>query len=176
MNKNVVEGRFGLIKGKGFTLIELLVVILIIGILAAVALPQYQKSIFKTHCLEAITTLKSIVDAQEAYAYEHGEYTASLADLPVYSSNPSTQSKYFTFSCRQNGTCFAMPQKDGYPVFEFHPHIVTESAIAEYLGKHWCVISSSISDEQKIAKIRAACERLGTQDASMTSGRYYLLP
>ena len=64
----------------GFTLIELLVVVLIIGILAAVAVPQYQVAVEKSRMSEALTNLASIQKAIDVYILENG-YPSSSVEL-----------------------------------------------------------------------------------------------
>ena len=59
---------------KGFTLIELLVVVLIIAVLAAVALPQYNKTVEKARMAEAVANVRAIANAHQRYYLEHDEY------------------------------------------------------------------------------------------------------
>ena len=70
---------------KGFTLIELLVVVLIIGILSAVAMPQYTKAVEKARAAEAFVILKDIHQKSHLYALEGGDFPAtSCPSSPSY--------------------------------------------------------------------------------------------
>ncbi len=67
-------------RARGFTLIELLVVVLIIGILATVALPQYQKAVKKARGTEVITAIDAYDKAISAYYLTHGFYGGAGPD------------------------------------------------------------------------------------------------
>ncbi len=88
----------------GFTLIELLVVVLIIGILAAVALPQYQKAVEKSKIVEGLTLLKSVGQAASAYYLTNGTLPTSLDQLDVSLANTGEE-----IDSRVNGLICGMP-------------------------------------------------------------------
>ena len=68
---------------KAFTLIELLVVVLIIGILAAVALPQYEKAVTKSKISEAVTAIRAIANAERIYFMANNTYSEAFDELDV---------------------------------------------------------------------------------------------
>ena len=88
--KNANLSRLG-----GFTLIELLVVVLIIGILAAMALPQYFKAVERSRMTEAITLMDSVVKAQRRKFMQTNRYANEFEGLDV-SPKGATGRIYFT--------------------------------------------------------------------------------
>ena len=66
---------------EGFTLIELLIVVVIIGILAAIAIPKFQSTKGKASFAAMRSDLRNLTTAQESYFYDHSVYSTDLDSL-----------------------------------------------------------------------------------------------
>ena len=83
---------------KGFTLIELLVVVLIIGILASVALPQYQKAVEKSKAAQALILLRTVYQAANSYYLVNGTWPTSFDELDITPTAWTGNTRWYTYS------------------------------------------------------------------------------
>ena len=179
-------------KNKAFTLIELLVVVLIIGILAAIAVPQYQKAVMKSYFAKCQTMVASIKNAYNEYVLVHGNSPTAFTDLTL--TLPSDFKKWdinnMYGSCMANESMACCINKyyyssstnydPGYIVcyrsdlsFGYLEDLFTNTGTAT--NDKYCV--SSNSD----IKARDFCSNLGTykqgrslKSQNATHGQYYL--
>ena len=144
----------------GFTLIELLVVVLIIGILAAIAVPQYRVAVAKAQAAEAITVLTALEKARTAYHLAHGTWPTSMEDLDITVKDSAS----YRFNVRP-GALEAFSKK-GYGFFEWQHPLPGDPV------RKWCTVDEGILKEQK-----KVCNALGYTEPGIRIGntQYYRL-
>ena len=145
---------------QGFTLIELLVVVLIIGILAAVALPQYQVAVEKSRVTQLLVSLKSFADAQEVFYLSNNAYASdpTLLDIDIPTNLPdgvtvnfgSTGFVYGTTSHVQINFFLSHYVYNGF----FNPNtIVCAAKIDDAIGQKVC---KNLSSEKIASSVNCA--------------------
>ncbi len=150
-------------KNQGFTLLELLVVVLIIGILAAIALPQYKLAVTKSRYSTGMNFVKAIKEAEERYWMLNGRYTTKFDDLDIDCENKlgnsscKTQFGYFYLNKVAASIVFEMDKPEmGYIIF------FTNISVGSYKNKAYCYTGKDDSFVNKV------CQNLTGQDTPNT--------
>jgi prepilin-type N-terminal cleavage/methylation domain-containing protein len=99
---------------RAFTLIELLIVVVIIGILAAMAIPKFQSTKGKAYFAGMRSDLHNLTTAEESYFYDHASYTSDLSALHF---QPSHGDSVVVTEATVNGWSATSSNPESYPHF-----------------------------------------------------------
>ena len=149
------------INNKAFTLVELLVVVLIIGILAAIAVPQYQKATLKSKTQRARFLLNTLNEAEEAFYLTTGNYADNINKLDVsvdsekafeHSNTPQGLSESdYKYTCNVQYCAARSANKN-------LPHLLY------YHQKYHNGIQLCAVEGENTQRARDVCESIGTLD------------
>lgn len=96
---------------QGFTLVELLIVVVIVGILSAVALPQFFSQTKKAAATEGTQTASSIAKQAAAYYLEQGSLGTVDVSCETYAGKLNTDNTNFTYECSGDKSAFIVTAK-----------------------------------------------------------------
>ena len=167
----------------GFTLIELLVVVLIIGILAAVAVPQYQLAVDKSKFASNMPLLDATRTAQEAYYLANGQYATEFdqLDMQIPKSFTIKLPDSMGGDCWGNGTsvictnqCYSYLAPWGTQAaiyFRTYAHSSSNTKLcANADERRACIMGKGEQDSSQVARWRRLCNSLGTETSQHYGG------